>query len=159
MSELDLFDPHPRSHADGPETERAAAGRVSEHVEALRREVLAALEKAGTRGLTGFEMCSRFPANPESTVRTRLTELADDHGLAVRSKWRRKNGRNSWEVVWLHRRHYDRGQHDSEWDDPAPPRINEHPTAKALRAMASQRWRPSQERAVLASAAKLIDGK
>lgn len=152
-----LFDTPAPTHREGPATEKEAADRIHPELGELRGQIVALLRAAGPRGMIGAEICSHFPDRQEYSIRPRLPELArEEMGLAMRTKWQRRNSNGGWEMVWVATEHFDAGRHASEWRDRSPPRIREDPLARKLLDMAAQRWRASDERAVLEAAARRI---
>jgi DNA-binding PadR family transcriptional regulator len=95
------------AHADGPDTERAAAKKLlkRETLSAKQDRLLRALREIGEEGATGTALTAKMQELTgekdiaHATYRSRLSELSQ-RGLIRDTTRRTLNKRNNPEVVW-----------------------------------------------------------
>lgn len=100
MMQAELFAP---VHKPGLATEVAAAEKMSLSVERWRTRVHGLALFRGLEGVTGWEACKFFGmTDHQSTVRTRLTELASArHGKVLTRHGTRLNANENPEGVYI----------------------------------------------------------
>lgn len=95
-----IFDSAVPLHRHATATEELSAEKLTRTVKGLRLDILRIVTDAGVDGVTGAEVCRLFPERPESTIRTRLTELHRDFRLVQRTERTRENQRGNHEAVY-----------------------------------------------------------
>ena len=100
IAQPDLFTP---VHKSGLATEVAAAEKMSLSVTKWRSKVYNLAIGRGTWGVTGWEACEYFGmTDHQSTIRTRLTELASArHGKVLTRHGTRLNANANPEGVYI----------------------------------------------------------
>ena len=99
-AQADLF--APPVHRSGRATEVAASEKMSKSAERWRARVYGFAFDNGARGVTGWEACEHFGmTDHQSTVRTRLTELASArYGQLLTRRGTRLNANGNAEGVY-----------------------------------------------------------
>jgi hypothetical protein len=103
------YEAPPPVHREAHATELEAQSKMAGGAKKWRARVLRAVSDAGPTGLTGWEACVLMEmTDHQSTVRTRLTELASEqHGrVIVRSDTRRENANGNMEGVYVTPEHH-----------------------------------------------------
>lgn len=101
MTEPSLFDtPSAPLHHEPRPTEVEAAMKIERHLGPLLKLVYRDIIRAGSRGLTGDELCASHPDLNPYSLRPRLSQLSD-RGL-ISTKGARPNRRGNGETVWAH---------------------------------------------------------
>ena len=143
-----------------PDHSTSIAAAIKVRRRTLREVVIDEALSEGAVGITDDELKARYPQTPESSVRKRRTELAQENVL-LESGRVRKNRHGQEEKVWMHR--------DFHWSPPplvdrAPPMSKDHQITileaqkRALQfAMREAIARPEQATSILTAALAAIN--